>query len=536
MAFGQFLTNLGVPLNYIPMRKDDLHQLIHSLSKNEKRYVSQFSKLHEKKGENQYKEIFTLLAKIPPEEYDEAQFRNDHTKKPWQKHFPQKKKYLKDLILTAMRLYHRNDKVEKEVEDMLRDQAFLQDRGVYESSQRLLNRAKKIAWENGCTRLLVEINERERNLLLERKSKGVIEELGKSIDEGRQVQQMEAKETRRRELYERCFAEYRFGKKSDRDRSIEYFAEAIELEESTSEPEDSFKAKLDLLLTKAVHARMRSQFEEFHQTYREILALWEGSERMRKENPKRFIKVIANYANSCHTLKLIPELEEQLEKLENFETKDYESEAERFQNLVHLKLLYFLNTKRIEEADQLVNDESKEGIEFGLGHYGSKVNAARRRTITYNCFVLYFILEDFQTANGWLQRMFDESIGEARSDLKALSLILLPVFWYERGDYGLFENYLRSAKYSVKDAKEAAPNKLEEIMVAFLNKLKSKKGDERIVEHANWAMDELRKSYFGEGADRLPLGLEEFMLWLESKIQSKTIREVFEGGSGGLKA
>lgn len=513
---------------------DDLLLLIHSLSKNEKRYISQFSKLHEKGEENQYKEIFSLLSKTPIEEYEEDKFRNANKDKPWEKYFPQKKKYLKDLILTAMRLYHREDTIENELEDMLRDQAFLQERGVYDASLRLLNRAKKMAKDNDCYRLFLEINERERKLILERRAKGAIEELGKSLEESHLIQNAKTKEARRRELYERCFAEYRFGKMTNLARSIEYFGEAIEAEDRFSEAGDSFHAQLDLLLAKSVHARMRSAFQEFHQTYREILALWEGSERMRKENPSRFINVIANYANSCQTLRLIPEMLEQIDKLENFPTSDFNSEAERFQNLAHLKILHFLNTRKLKEAMELIDLNSNDGIERGLSYYKTKVNAARRRTIIYNCFVLYFILENYKKANQWLQRVFDDSIGEARSDLRALSVIFTPVFWYERGDFDSFENFFRSAKYAINDSKEAAPTTLERIMVEFLGKLKSKGGDKRIVELANWAKSKISLAYFGDESERIPLGLDEFMLWLDSKIIGKPIREIIEiGGEKG---
>ncbi len=511
---------------------DELLHIIHSLSKNEKRYISQFARIHEKKGKNQYLIVFELLSKENPEQYDEKAFLQSHLDEPWAKYFPQTKQKLKQHILEAMRFYHRENTSRSQLENLLADQLFLKERGAHDASHRMLKKVKKQAVSDESWETLLEINRRERSWVLERRPKEAISVLDKLMKERGEFERMISKENRRRELYERYFAEYRFGQKGTRRQTaIASFEKLISEEERTSRPNDSFEAKLNLLLVKAIHARIRASFQEFYQVYREIMALWASNKKAKQKEPKRHINIISNYANACHNLALYEEMKDQIELLKRFKPKTFELEAEKFQNVVHLDLLLFLNADELERGREVIQREQINGalgVWNGLEVYGEKINAARKRTIIYNTFVLFFFLEEYKEAKTWLDRLFDGAIGSAREDLKALAVIFEPVFWFERENIDLFDSKVRSARYTFKDSKSVEPSFLETIMVELLQQLKGKKGEENLSLYAKEAKNKLVDHYLlqKDQAQQTPVGLDEILYWLESKVSGKSIRSI----------
>jgi hypothetical protein len=87
-------------------KSDITFQLVHSLSRNEKRYFKLFSGLV--KGQKNYLEIFEIMEK--QQFYDEEALKKKLAKKPYAKQLTYEKHYLRKMILKALRSYHSSTK------------------------------------------------------------------------------------------------------------------------------------------------------------------------------------------------------------------------------------------------------------------------------------------------------------------------------------------------------------------------------------------------------------------------------------------
>ena len=86
---------------------DQLHQLIHTLSKTEKRYIKRMASLHVRGDENNYIKLFDLLN--DQDEYNESVLQNalqlDRNQ------FAVTKNYLYNVILDSLESYYANKNV-----------------------------------------------------------------------------------------------------------------------------------------------------------------------------------------------------------------------------------------------------------------------------------------------------------------------------------------------------------------------------------------------------------------------------------------
>ncbi len=122
-------------------RKDFLFHLIKSLSRTEKRYL----RIHFKHA---HKEAiyFQLLTAIDRQEvYDEAAIKVKFKEHKFVKHFHLSKRYLYDLILQALRNYHREISQKAIVNDLLKNVEILYLKGLYPLAERDCKQAARIA-------------------------------------------------------------------------------------------------------------------------------------------------------------------------------------------------------------------------------------------------------------------------------------------------------------------------------------------------------------------------------------------------------
>ena len=117
-------------------KSDITFQLVHSLSRNEKRYFKLFSGLV--KGQKNYLEIFEIMEK--QQVYDEEALKKKLAKKPYAKQLTYEKHYLRKMILKALRSYHSSD--ESRLGNVISDLETLTEKGLSELFLPLVSKHK----------------------------------------------------------------------------------------------------------------------------------------------------------------------------------------------------------------------------------------------------------------------------------------------------------------------------------------------------------------------------------------------------------
>ncbi|MBI2270591.1 MAG: hypothetical protein HYU69_09600 [Bacteroidetes bacterium] len=126
-------------------RSPNLFELIHSLKQSEKRYFKVYSSLHVKREANNYVALFDAFDK--QKIYNEKELLKKYKHEPFSRNFRFAKHYLYRLILKSMRIYHAGSTVESEIQNTIQDINYLNQKGLYAHSSKLLAKAKKTAAE-----------------------------------------------------------------------------------------------------------------------------------------------------------------------------------------------------------------------------------------------------------------------------------------------------------------------------------------------------------------------------------------------------
>jgi hypothetical protein len=136
---------------------DDLHELIHSLSRTEKRYVHLYAGLQ--KGQKEYMVLFRILDKMPV--YDEQELRQQLQGRPMLKNLPIARQYLYEHIIHALREYGAYKDADSHLTDLIEEHKVLEYKGLHRQSARVLHRAAQQAQADEAFLRLYYISIRE---------------------------------------------------------------------------------------------------------------------------------------------------------------------------------------------------------------------------------------------------------------------------------------------------------------------------------------------------------------------------------------
>jgi hypothetical protein len=143
--------------------KDSLHELIHSLSKSEKRYYKLYASRHVSSEDSTMLALFDYIAKQP--QYDEAALFHDFKGKALLNQFSTIKKRLYDQVLLALHAFHANNSVENQLNRMLHQATLLFEKSLYDQCERQLRSAEKLALKHDLSLPLISINKLKNRIV-----------------------------------------------------------------------------------------------------------------------------------------------------------------------------------------------------------------------------------------------------------------------------------------------------------------------------------------------------------------------------------
>lgn len=147
--------------------KDSLHELIHTLSKSEKRYYKLYASRHMAGEDSTMITLFDYIAKRPS--YDEEALFHDFRGKAFLNQFSTVKKRLYDQVLQALHAFHANNSMENQVNRMLHQANLLYGKSLYDQCMRHLKSAEKLAIKHELFPARIAIN-KLKNRIVETRS------------------------------------------------------------------------------------------------------------------------------------------------------------------------------------------------------------------------------------------------------------------------------------------------------------------------------------------------------------------------------
>lgn len=159
------LKNRSIEAFLYSMKKSKhLHQLIHSMTKTEKRYL----KVNNQREGSIYLKVFDTI--LEQQEYDDRELKdllnNENIRSP----LPRVQHHLYQLILKNLAAFHANQQARYQVMDGIRQYILLRDRGLHAQGQILLKKALTTAQDNNYYGLVLEIADLMEDWVTEEKS------------------------------------------------------------------------------------------------------------------------------------------------------------------------------------------------------------------------------------------------------------------------------------------------------------------------------------------------------------------------------
>ena len=499
--------------------KDSLFTLVKSLSKSEKRQFKLYVGRLDNNADSKYLQLFNLLDKMP--QYNEGEIITKNIVKKQQ--LSNLKAHLYKQILISLRLSPAHQNIRVQIREQLDFATVLYQKGLYQQSLRLLEKAKHMAITNDEKNVAYEIVEFEK----------VIETqyITRSMDTRAEVLSLEAEKLSKQNMQVSKLSNLslrlyglmlKMGYvRSDEERQFvtTYFKEHMPVHDVN---DMSFGEKLWLYKAHLWYSFLVQDFLSCYRYASRYVELFEEDPKMIVNNPVFYLKGNHYLMESLFYLKHHTQFENVLHKMEE---RINEASFPTGDNLEILEFLYLYSNKlnlKFMMGDFTINDGLVEKIIKELNKLGKRLDEHHVMVFYYKIASLYFGAGEHKKCITYLEKIIENKSLRMREDLMCFARILNLVAHYEAGmDYHL-ESLLRSTyKFLIK------MNDLHEVqkeMIKFLRNLGDIFPGELKVR-----FKELRKRlevFEDDPYEKRAFLYLDILSWLDSRIQNRPVAEI----------
>lgn len=480
--------------------RDELIDLIYSLSPPEKRYIRIFAEKHLIGNQNIYLNLFDKLLTVHAPSNALKKISSSH------------KNYLFNFILKAMRSFHEGKNVDIMLKELLINVHFLFEKKLHKQASKQLRRAKELAKQFDKQNILLEILQWETSLQLEYINKQQREKLAGSHAEIVGVL------TNIHQDWPFIFLQQEMllfdqMKQPLTDDERKNYAAQLEQLVAVARSSSRFDPQHHAFFALALYHSNLCEYALSANAYEELLALWEKWPVRLEAESILYKKIISNYLVVCHHLERFDKYPILLELIRSIPCRNVEEEAEQFQHLQLLELLFLMNTDGYDRLGKFAEE-----IKEGLHRFRNKINKARELLFYHNMAIAFFLKHDWKASFEWLTKIINDEKSEHRIDIQNFARILRLVLWYEMGKHDLLEYELINAERFLRTRKSW--QSFESLMVRHVNRLLSSEGKNR-----QKLFEQFQEKISSLLHDK-KMGIQEIYLWVRSHQENKTMREL----------
>ena len=277
----------------------DLHRLIKSLSKSEKRYFKIYASQYAKSKSN-YLRLFDAIDR--QEDYDEAALKKRFRNEKFIRHLSSEKSYLFQMVMKSLRAYQRENSLAVTLSELILESEILEERGLYGRSEKVLAKAEKLAGESEAHWIMLEILDRRRVLLKARGLKRPQENLKLLVERKNEVLEKIANRYLYQDLYDELFLSARKRLDGPRQEILERLTQLYQANGHLQQhPPTSFFAQLFSHNLLALYHRLSGNRTACKQAFTEAVSLWEAHPKMCRLHPQRYKIALSNCLAACRS-------------------------------------------------------------------------------------------------------------------------------------------------------------------------------------------------------------------------------------------
>lgn len=505
----------------MPIAKSDhLLELIHSLTKAEKRHFKLFSSRLQRQEGTQFIRLFDILEKT--KEIDDDLIRKKLGGIAGVK-YANLKRNLYSNVLTSLRLIHSSKKVDLEIREQIDYARILYGKGLYLQSLRLLERIKQVAKNHDQEILLLEIIEFEKLIETRHITRSHTDRAKQLSDEAHLLSAVVSQSIRLSNLKLLMYGKYL---QMGHVRSIKD-EKAIQVYFKTYLPKVN-EAQLSTMDAISYHQCQVWYYFillDFQQCMDHAIK-WKNQFANKSflidRDPDSYMHAIHYILTCSYNLKLYRVFIQALEDLEKFRKENYP----KFNENSKLLSFVYVHTSRIHQY--FMEGNFKQGLEIvpktlqRLERYKAKLDEHRILVFYFKIAWLYIGAGDPRTASNFLDKIIDLKSVALREDLQGYARLLNLIAHYELGNKGLLSYLVRSSNYFLKKMHDL--NKTQKAILHFFN---------RLINADAFKEKELFASFYPElialtkdHYEQQAFIYLDIISWVKSKVNNLTLEQV----------
>lgn len=502
---------------------DQLHKLIKSLSKPEKRYFKVFSSRHIIGDENNYQTLFDAIDK--QEEYDEEKLMKKFKDKSFVSRFSIAKNRLYNAILKSLDSFHSNSSIEAQIHRQVHAAEILYNKSLYDQSMKVLTSAKKSAEKHEMYTVLAEISRWEKRIIEKN-----------SYDDVQSVEELDLIMKNDLELFEKLrihselwnikskvFSQlYRQGK-------VRSEAETQEYRQLLEDARKRFEGKeigveneyMMRHISSAYHFAL-GEYDKCYPYLEENIQAINAHPHLFEEEPGIFLSVLSNTIYVGMRLGKWKDAFAYLEQLRAYPTTlqdrlNEDLEIRLFALGKSTELTLYAQSGEFEKGLEIIPE-----IKLGLGAFNDHLSNVRKAHFYFNIAVIYFGLEQYHEALKWVNKLLNNVDIDKTKDIHCIAQILNLVIHLELGNKELLPYTMRSTQRFLQTRNKVFA--FEAIMLDFVNEMLKKrtsKSNEDLYVDLEKQLEALKSNPF----EQFVFEYFDFLSWARSKVSGKKFRE-----------
>jgi hypothetical protein len=503
---------------------DNLHRLIKSLSKPEKRYFKIFCSRHIIGDENNYQILFDAIDR--QEVYDEDKLLRKFKDKVFAQRFSITKNRLYGAILKSLDSFHSNSSTEAQLHRQLHAAEILYNKSLYDQSLKLLHGARKVAEKHELFLILAQISRWEKRILEKDHYESLrdateLETLLKGDDGIRkEMATSDAMWNLKSRLF---FLLYREGKARSEEDIEKYRALLAGIDATMKESELSVSNKYMYSHIRSAYHYSLGEYSECYPHLTANIALMEEHPHLFDDEPSVYLSSLSNAIYVAMRLSHKKEALHWLERMRSFpkvmENRRNEDMDTRIFTVVHSTELTLLNqTGDFERALALLPE-----IENGLRTYGDRMSRIRLAHFYFNISVVYFGLERYHDALKWINKLLNQVDIDKARDMHCIAQLVSLIIHLELGNQDVLPYALRSTERFLSTRNKVF--EVERLLLEHINET-TKKRPSHDPDVLNARLVEALESLQADPYQRVAFEYFDFLAWARSKTGPLSYRDI----------
>lgn len=499
-------------------KQEALFELIHGMSKAEKRNFKLYAARNAANQEAKFIALFDVLDSL--EEYDEAKvLRKTGIKK---EQLPNMKAYLYRQLLVSIRLLNVQHVEVMEIHQMVDFARILYDKSMIRQALQMLDRAKTLAldFQNFTLALeIVEFEKRVASLHMNRNASDRAERLSAQAESlSRRIANINDLSNLSVQLYSLNLQLGYVRSEKDRKLVTDFFKSKLE---GYDDRGMSFHERLYLYQARMWYSYIRYDFVMCYRHALRWLGLFDEKPELISAYYDHYVRAVARLLDVLFMTRRHDQMLEVIAKFER-ELPNIKPKTDSLMVLSNLCLLQAkINVHFLEgsfaEGISLVSQ-----VDEFLVRYGRSVDEHYRMLLSYKIACLYFGHGDYKKCISYLHTIISIPNPQFRRDLQVFARILHLIASYEAGDDYSLEAQIKNVYSFVLKVNDM--HSVQHKIITFLKRIPHTyasdfKGElKRLYDHL--------KPFETHPYERRPFFYLDIISWLESKIQNIPIADI----------